>query len=136
MEPVELPCAGCGVVVSKRPSEVRRQRRQNSEREFFCSLACYARARGRENLGEHLGRGNVTVLRADNRQDEYSPFRYFMRKARVRFRRTDLTLVYLKELWEQQGGADSRGEPGCAGVSRVGSSPRHLPRAGAPVAPR
>jgi len=56
------------------------------------------------NLGSHLGRGNASVLIADNRQDEYSPFRYFMRKARNRPQRTNLDLRYLKDLWEEQEG--------------------------------
>jgi len=46
----------------------------------------------------------VDHLRADNRQDEYSPFRYFLRKARARDPRTDLDLAHLAALWSEQGG--------------------------------
>ena len=104
MTTVEVLCGGCGTLFVRSAAEVRRQRKRKPDREFFCSLRCYAVHRGRSNLGPHLARGNVSVLRADNRQDEFSPFRYFMRKARCRSRGVNLDLPYLKRLWADQEG--------------------------------
>jgi hypothetical protein len=43
-------------------------------------------------------------LQPDNRRDQYSPFRYFMKKARGRKHETDLDLPFLVELWDRQNG--------------------------------
>lgn len=104
MRDVEVTCAGCGTTILKPSAEVRRQRKRNPDREFFCSMHCYAVHRGHVNLGTHLGRGNVSILRAGNRQDEFSPFRYFLLEARCRNVGTNLDLRYLQHLWAEQGG--------------------------------
>lgn len=39
-----------------------------------------------------------------NHKDEWTPFRYTLRNARKRFKEFNLTLEYLKQLWEQQKG--------------------------------
>ena len=100
-----LMCAGCGAEFDKPAKEVRRQRRKDPERAFFCGRSCYSRSRGKANLGAHLGKGDVSRLDSGNRQDQYSAFRYFMNKARNRAHETDLDLVFLAQLWERQGGS-------------------------------
>ncbi len=104
MKQEQLICTCCGETFSKPSKEVARQRARNPQRAFYCSRSCYARHVGQHNLGHHLGRGNPAVLDPGNRQDEFSPFRYFMRKARNRPQHTDLDLCYLRDLWASQRG--------------------------------
>ncbi len=99
-----LVCAGCGVTFDKPTKEVRRQQARDPGRDFFCDRSCYARHRGSANLGDHLGNGRTEHLRPGNRADEFSPFRYFLNKARNRPGETDLTLEALRDLWDRQGG--------------------------------
>lgn len=71
---------------------------------FFCSTGCFAAQRGRDNLGALLGVGRPENLDPANQRDAYSPFRYFLRKARNRHQEDDLDLVYLAQLWREQDG--------------------------------
>lgn len=104
MSSVTLTCDGCGSEFEKRKAEVTRQRKKNPDRKFYCSMSCYARSTGKENLGDKLGLGDVRHLNPRNRQDEFSPFRYYMNKARNRRHETDLDLQFLKGLWDSQEG--------------------------------
>lgn len=49
-------------------------------------------------------KGNPSVLIPSNRRDQYTPFRYYFRNARKRFKDFDLSLEYLKQLWDEQKG--------------------------------
>ena len=106
MPTIQLQCAGCGVSFQKQSSEIKRQQQKNPSRQFYCSISCYANHAGKQNLGSSLGLGRPELLTPGKVTDEYSPFRYFMRKARNREHNevTDLDLPYLKALWEAQGG--------------------------------
>lgn len=101
MSSITLTCAGCGTSFEKPTAEVRRQRKKNPDRQFYCTMPCYGRHAGKNNIGENRVTGH---LLPGNRQDEFSPFRYYMNKARNRKYDTDLDLPYLKDLWEQQRG--------------------------------
>jgi len=101
---IDLTCDGCGTSFNKSATEIKRQRKKKPDRRFFCTRSCFGTHAGDANLGPRKDRGNVTTLRANNRQDNHSPFRYYMNKARNRRHSTDLDLPYLKALWEQQGG--------------------------------
>jgi len=103
MQLMELVCAGCGVQFAKPKSEVKRQRRAGRQR-FWCGLACHAKHSGKANLGQNLVRGRPENLDSSNRLDRYSPFRYFLRKARSRGGETDLDLPFLEALWSEQRG--------------------------------
>lgn len=100
----DLECAGCCRTFDLVAREVRRQLKKDPDRRFYCSRGCYSRSAGKSNLGQHLGNGRVERLDPGNRQDEYSPFRYFLRKARARDPGHDLDLEYLRQLWLDQGG--------------------------------
>ena len=65
-------------------------------------MSCYGKLKGSHNLDGH--RVGAAHLDPGNRRDAFSPFRYYMRKARNRPKETDLDLLYLKTLWEQQKG--------------------------------
>jgi len=49
-------------------------------------------------------KGNSVTLIPNNHKDEFTPFRYYFRNAKKRFKNFNLTLEYLKEIWEQQNG--------------------------------
>ena len=105
MPPVSVSCTGCGKPLSIRKAEWNRSTRKNPDYRFYCSNKCSAEHGGKHNLGEHLGRGHKheKLVRTS---DEFSPFRYFLRKARNRehVEATDLDLPYLKSLWDEQVG--------------------------------
>lgn len=106
MSTVTVTCTGCGNPHEVRKAEWNRCIKKNPSYFFRCSLKCLAEHGGKHNLGKHLGLGNPEHLNAGNRQDDFSPFRYFLGKARNRkqYGDTDLDLPYLKSLWESQGG--------------------------------
>lgn len=49
-------------------------------------------------------KGNPSSLNPYNRRDQYTPFRYYFRNAKKRLKDFNLTLEYLKQLWEEQKG--------------------------------
>ena len=99
-----LTCTGCSSTFKKAAKEVNRQRRKNPDHPFYCSRRCFAEHKGKYSLGPDLGAGRPENLVPGAWQDEFSPYRYFMRKARNRKHETDLDLPYLKALWEEQDG--------------------------------
>lgn len=98
---VNLTCP-CGETFEKLTAEVKRQRKKNPNRVFYCSSTCYGKQTAKKHLGDHLC--STKHLRRGRHADLFSPFRYYMKKARDRRHETDLDLPYLKALWEQQGG--------------------------------
>ena len=101
-----LTCCNCDKVFEKRTAEVTRQRKKTPGYPFYCSRKCFFDHKGKFNLGEALGKGNPALLDPANRKDDFSPFRYFLRKARARSGHScmDLNLPYLMELWSSQKG--------------------------------
>jgi hypothetical protein len=101
-----ITCASCGKESQKNVSEVKRNERKG--RKSYCNLKCSAL--GVNNLGEHFGVGSSNIKQyAGNRGDEFSPFRYFARKAKSRnkekgFVDTDVTPEYLSGVWKEQKG--------------------------------
>jgi len=103
MGTMTLVCCGCGEPFEKRIAEVNRQRKRNPDHPFYCSRQCY----GEHGMkGNCRGPGNPENLRAGNRQDKFSSFRYYMKKAKSREHKdtTDLDLEYLRNLWKEQEG--------------------------------
>lgn len=82
---------------------------------FFCSRSCVAHYRN-ANLPKDFWEKQYKRTKskfdiknmAGSRLDEYSPFRWFLRKSKLRDvekgRECDLDLQFLKELWESQSG--------------------------------
>ena len=93
---MSVVCVGCSGTFNKPISEVKRQAKH------FCTRSCQAK-------NANNGKGNLNNLVTGSKQDEFSPFRYYLWKTRSRhvkkgFEPTDLTLEYLRDLWvEQQG---------------------------------
>jgi len=72
---------------------------------MFCNHSCCCSY----GLQVSPRKGNVEYLNASNRLDSFSPFKYFISKAKSKQRiasygETDLTLDYLKTIWESQKG--------------------------------
>jgi hypothetical protein len=98
---IELRCECCGKVFSRLKKEHKRNTKKG--RKVYCSIACHAKAGN--NFGPYAGKFNFN-LKQGRERDEYSSFKYYLNKAKQRkkYGVTDLTLAYLKKLWEDQGG--------------------------------
>lgn len=101
-------CAYCKNDFKKLTSEWKRSEKR--EKRHFCGLGCSVKWKN-VNLPNP---GNPEVLIANNRRDEFTPFRWFMRRAMSRKnaknkrsfqkKEVDITLEYLVSLWENQEG--------------------------------
>lgn len=100
---MQLICANCNNPFQKDDREYKKQIKRGSGR-FFCSLSCSAKKNNKENPPK----GNSQFLISNNRKDEYTPFRWYILRAEFRNRKRnfgcDLTLEYLKQLWDFQNG--------------------------------
>jgi hypothetical protein len=100
---MKLICATCSKEFDREDKEYRRQIKKGRNR-FFCSRSCAIL----KNLEEKPRKGNVQLLKADNRKDEHTPFRWFVRRGQYRDKKRgygcDLTVQFLKQLWEEQRG--------------------------------
>ena len=97
---IELTCDTCGKQFHKRKAEHNRCLKRGLKRSF-CSRSCSGKATidnipPESKVWDHLV--------ANNKADEYSPFRWHYRNAKRRKREFDITLKFLKELWEKQDG--------------------------------
>jgi hypothetical protein len=98
---ITIECAECKKVFDKDEREYNQHVRKGRSH-FFCGLSCRTAARN------HLPRLRRFSIRthAGNRRDAFTPFRWYLLRARARANKgpTDLTLEYLKTLWERQQG--------------------------------
>lgn len=103
MKTIEVKCETCKILFPKELREYNRQIKRGRT-EFFCTRTCAAI----KNNEDNPRKGNTANLRADNRRDEYTPFRWFILRAEYRDRTKnygcDLTVEHLKNLWESQNG--------------------------------
>lgn len=95
---IQIKCDFCGEMFDKPITEYNRNIRL--KRHNFCSRSCSIKYSNKINKRK----GNPQYLIADNRKDKYTSFRYYLRNSRNRYKNFNLTLEYLKELWEQQKG--------------------------------
>lgn len=134
MKTVEVLCAGCSKKFGKRIADYNRTERRGGK--HFCSLSCSISISNktvkRGNVGHFHGRKGIE-------RDGYSPFRWFVTRAVCRRKKkgdTNLTVEYLKELWENQKGVcpftgwgmelpeTSQGWKNCSGKTRRASLDR------------
>ena len=106
----KIICAECGKEHEIRQGDYNRKIKAGQDK-FYCSLKCSGKADYKNNPSKlEKNKGNISLLKGyeANRLDEYSPFKYSLNKARSRSKErgeeTDLTLEYLKEIWEKQNG--------------------------------
>lgn len=103
---IQLKCEYCGNLFDKSLREYKRQIKKNPNARFFCNLSCTRFKLNKENPPK----GNSQFLISDNRKDEFSQFRWFIKTIKSRAARKnkefDLTVEFLKKLWEDQKGID------------------------------
>ena len=100
MAKIRVRCSYCTRSVWKEEREVRRRRRQG-HRKFFCNRSCAITAQLKKKP-----RPVLANLRPGNRKDLYTPFRWFLLRARQRPQHGSVTLSLddLRVLWELQKG--------------------------------
>jgi hypothetical protein len=106
----KIICATCNKEHEIRLSDYKRKIK-NGQDKFYCSLKCSGKADYKNNPQKlEKNKGNISLLKGyeANRLDEYSPFKYSLNKAKSRSKErgeeTDLTLEYLKEIYDKQKG--------------------------------
>lgn len=93
----ECTCDFCGNQFMKDLSEFKRN--LNLGRKNFCSRSCCAK--GLQNFGD---KRNTKPPPHGRLIDKYSRFRDHMRRIRSRHKDYDITVEYLKEIWDEQNG--------------------------------
>lgn len=101
MANIKLTCPVCEQGFERRRAEYNRS--QKLGRPSYCSRKCGAYA-NKENLGENLGNTEFLLKGGDNRSDEFTKFKWFMRCVRRRRKEHNIDLPYLKQIWEEQKG--------------------------------
>ena len=149
---IKLKCARSGEYFWKDKSEYTRRININPDYKFYKSIKDATLGAG-EKQYSHLkpwtGKVNDNFIKsADNRKDEFSPFKYFIAKAKQRsktkkgkYKSYNITLEYLKDLWEDQNGicaisgvkmklpatlAENRYSPFCASLDRIDSESGYI----------
>ena len=93
---IQIVCDNCGQLYDKPITEYNRNIRL--KRHNYCCRSCAMK--GNKNNKS----GNIINLISNNRKDEFTSFRYYLRNAKKRFKNFNLTLEYLKEIECQQCG--------------------------------
>jgi hypothetical protein len=131
---VECVCNSCGCSFLKSTKEY--NRRIKLYKLLYCSLSCAGIA-NQNSLGEY--KGKISQIPKDvvkRKKDEFSDLRVFARLARRRDTEQNLTLEYLKELWELQNGTcpltgwmlslDRSAKPNQASLDRIDSNKGYI----------
>ena len=106
---IEVKCFYCGKPVLKLLREYNRQIKKNTNVRFFCNLSCTRFQINKENppKGNIENFKNIKNKRG-RKKDEYSIFRKYVSRGRERDKKRNyefnLTVEYLKKLWEEQQG--------------------------------
>ena len=95
---ITIKCDYCGKEFEKPLSEYNRNIKLG--RANYCSRVCSGKMCNKNNKQK----GNISCLNPSNRRDQYTPFRYYFRNTKKRFKDFNLSLEYLKQLWEKQKG--------------------------------
>lgn len=94
-------CDYCGIEFEKPISEL--ERNQKLGRRNYCSRRCCGKD-NMNNIPEDKRRSYDISQHKGNRVDEYTGFREFIRRANNRHHETNMSLEYLRQLWEKQDG--------------------------------
>ena len=99
MSKIELSCKLCEKSFLR---EIRDYNKNVKVGRFnFCSISCGAKFHNNLPQGSS---GNYAFIKGFTKRDCFTPFRYHLRKAKTRDVNSDLTLEYLKEVWDSQNG--------------------------------
>lgn len=106
---VILECQMCGKSFERSEKDYK-YKQLNSKKPAFCSVSCSVSNRNKSISKERCREisGDRIKKLAGNRKDQFSSFRQYLRTAGVRSERKgwyfDLTVEYLKDIWEIQKG--------------------------------
>jgi hypothetical protein len=103
---VNIKCSYCGKESEKRLAEINRQKKKGKN-QFYCGLSCSGKSdTNLKKLTKYRKPFAKNHLYANNRKDEFTPFRYHLRNAKNHSgnREFSITLDDLKDLWNQQNG--------------------------------
>lgn len=95
---IQFTCDYCGKVCDKPITEYNRNIKLG--RHNFCSRSCSVTYANKFCKKKY----STKNLISKNREDEFTPFRYYYRNAKKRFKSFNLTLEYLRDLWDKQKG--------------------------------
>lgn len=112
---IKIKCSHTGKMFWKDKAEYNRRLKQNPNYKFYENLSAKALSAFETSgspIKKNTGKINEKLLKSTgNRKDKFSPYRYFIRKAKSKqkskhskFKIYDIDLGYLKELWESQNG--------------------------------
>ena len=145
---VKLKCSYSGEYFWKDKSEYSRRIKFNPDHKFYKNIKNASLGAGEKNyahLKPYMGVVSENFKNSrGNRKDKFSPFRYFIRQAKykletkkTKFQSFNITLEYLKSLWESQNEmcaisgvkmelpttlGENRSSPFCASLDRIDSS--------------
>lgn len=94
----KFTCFYCGKESEKALSELIRN--DKLKRKNFCSRTCS----GMNNIKNFRKDSYLFIKDYKRQKDEFTPFRIHLRRAKKRFKEIDITLEYLKEIWDKQNG--------------------------------
>ena len=104
MSKITLTCDTCNKEFEKARNEYNRRIRLGKDK-FYCGMSCAKKApENVARLSQYEDHRWTTETCPTKPHDEYSKFRPFLKVCRQRNKDFDLTLEYLKELWESQNG--------------------------------
>lgn len=88
---IELKCDNCQKVFKRKTAAIEKSKKRN-QHFYYCSKSC-----------SDQGKGNKELYKwADNKKDELSPYRWYIRVSKYRDKEMDLSPEYLKSLFESQ----------------------------------
>jgi hypothetical protein len=104
MSTVTLECGTCKKDFEKPKGEYNRRLRLGKTK-FYCCLSCAKKTpESIKHIVDNRSGYPVWELNNPKRYDEYSMFRPFMKVVKQRNKEWNISLEYLKELWESQDG--------------------------------
>ena len=108
MSKITLTCDTCNEEFEKARNEYNRRIRLGKDK-FYCSLSCSGKSpESVKNIVSNRSGYPVWELNNPKKYDEYSKFRPILKMLRDRVKRKprdfNLTLEYLKEIWDKQNG--------------------------------
>jgi len=108
MSKITLTCDTCNEEFEKARNEYNRRIRLGKDK-FYCSLSCSGKSpESVKNIVSNRSGYPVWELNNPKKHDEYSKFRPILKMLRDRVKRKprdfNLTLEYLKEIWDKQNG--------------------------------
>ncbi len=104
MSKVKCRCKNCDAKIEKTTSEFNRNKRRGSNN--FCNHSCSLSWKNKqEGFRKKTNENRYDITKhSDNNKDEFTDFKWHLKTCRQRDKECDLTLKYLKEVWDSQNG--------------------------------